>query len=104
MKNKALKHWHLCAGLLITAVLTVCATSRGVVVPQMTTGTNPQQGVAVRIVTVEDKRIFQIKPKDPSIPSLMDDNIGDKDLKSRAVGRKRNSFGKVLGDVMLPEA
>lgn len=100
---KAFKYWRLLAGLLIIAVLTGCATSRGVVAPQMSAGANPQQGVAVRIVTVEDKRSFQVEPKEPSIPSLMDNNIGDKDLKSRAIGRKRNGFGKALGDVILPE-
>lgn len=103
IKMKALKHWRLCACLLITAVLAGCATSRGVVAPQMSAGANPQQGVAVRIVTVDDKRIFQVEPKDPSIPSLMDNNVDDKDLKSRAVARKRNTFGKALGDVILPE-
>ena len=103
MKDKAIKHWRLCTGLLITAVLAGCATSRGVVAPQMSAGANPQHGVAVRIVSVEDKRSFQVEPKDPSIPSLMDNNVGDSDLKSRAVARKRNGFGKALGDVILPE-
>lgn len=103
LNNKAIKHWRLWAGLLIAAALTGCATSRGVVAPQMSAGVNPQSGVPVRIVTVEDKRSFQVEPSDPSIPSLMDNNISDKSLTSRAIGRKRNSFGKALGDVILPE-
>ena len=101
--NKLLKHWRLGAGLLVMAALTGCATSRGVVSPQMSAGANPQSGVAVRIVAVEDKRSFQVEPKHPSIPSLMDNNISDQLLTSRAIGRKRNSFGKAMGDVILPE-
>jgi len=69
----------------------------------MSAGANPQSGVAVRIVTVEDKRGFQVGPKEASVPSLMDDRINDKELTSRAIGRKRNGFGKALGDVVLPE-
>jgi hypothetical protein len=69
----------------------------------MSAGANPQSGVAVRIVAVEDKRSFQVEPKHPSIPSLMDNNISDQLLTSRAIGRKRNSFGKAMGDVILPE-
>lgn len=103
MKIIEIKQWRLCTGLLIVAVLTGCAASRGVVAPQMSAGANPQSGVAVRIVTVEDKRSFQVEPNDPSIPSLMDNNTGEKNFKSRAIGRKRNSFGKALGDVVLPE-
>lgn len=103
LKNKLLQHWRLMVGLLIAAALTGCATSRGVVAPQMSAGSNPQNGLAVRIVNVEDKRVFEAQPKEASIPSLMDGNIGDKSLTSRAIGRKRNGFGKALGDVLLPE-
>ena len=33
----------------------------------------------------------------------MDDQIGNDAIRARAYGRKRNSYGMALGDVMLPE-
>jgi hypothetical protein len=89
--------------LLLVALLTGCATSRDVITPGITAGINPVQGIAVRIEKVEDARRFEIAPKEPSIPSLMDDNISNEALRSRAIARKRNTFGKALGDVLLAE-
>lgn len=89
--------------LLAVALLTGCATSRDVVAPQLDAGTNPTQGIAVRIEKIEDTRRFEVEPKEPSTPSLMDDNIADETLRSRAIARKRNTYGKALGDVLLPE-
>jgi hypothetical protein len=55
------------------------------------------------IRSVKDERTFEQAPEDPSTPSL---GFGGADqasteLKSRAIGRKRNGFGKALGDVLL---
>ncbi len=93
------------SGMLLLAVvlLTGCATSRDVVTPQVNAGQNPTQGIAVRIEKIEDARRFETEPADASTPSLMDDNITDKALRGRAIARKRNTFGKALGDVLLPE-
>jgi hypothetical protein len=63
----------------------------------------PSQGQAVKIVSVADQRAFKIDPKTPQEPSLKDDNITDKAITSRAIGRKRGGFGLALGDVLLPE-
>lgn len=92
------------AGLLAALLLLGgCATSRDVVTLQAKQVENPASGKAIKIVRVTDNRAFQIKPPVPSIPSLMDDDIGNKALTSRAVARKRNGFGQALGDVLLPE-
>ena len=51
----------------------------------------------------KDNRIFEVAPGEPNIPSLdPSENSGDS-IKARAIGRKRNGFGKALGDILLPE-
>lgn len=62
-------------------------------------------GEMVVIRSVTDDRVFEEAPADPSTPSL---GFGGADaatatLKSRAIGRKRNTFGKALGDVLLED-
>jgi hypothetical protein len=98
----ASQKWH-CGLLLAAALLSGCATSRSVVAPQIDAVANPAQGIAVRIEKIDDARRFEVDPPEPSIPSLMDNQIADDALRSRAIARKRNTFGKALGDVLLPE-
>lgn len=93
----------LLGSVLIATWLTGCATSRSVVSPSVAAGQNPSHGVAVRIEKVEDARVFQIAPPQPSIPSLKDDDIHNSEVTARAFGRKRNTYGMALGDVLLPE-
>jgi hypothetical protein len=52
---------------------------------------------------VTDKRVFEAAPRTPPVPSLKGKEIADKTITSRAIARKRNSFGKALGDILLPE-
>jgi len=80
-----------------------CATGRSVVSPGIDAGANPSQGTAVRIDTVDDARVFAVKPPSADMPSLMNNEIDDKTITSRAIGRKRGGMGKALGDVLLPE-
>ncbi|GLQ92771.1 hypothetical protein GCM10007901_17220 [Dyella acidisoli] len=52
---------------------------------------------------ITDERVFEQAPNDPSTPSLGfggTDKASD-DVKARAVGRKRNTYGMALGDVLL---
>jgi hypothetical protein len=89
------------ATLLLFGVLSVgCATTLDVRVPA---ATNPTAGPAVTFVRVTDRREFQRKPPEASIPSLKDGQIEDRALTSRAIGRKRSGWGKALGDILLPE-
>jgi len=99
MKFKVL----LALGALI--MVTGCATSRSVVslgTQPAYNNANPVEGTAVKITAV-DARVFELKPSTPDIPSLKDGAIDNKDTTSRAIGRKRNGYGKALGDILLPE-
>ena len=89
--------------LLCSLLVTGCATSRGVLdIPEVSSAT-PLQGTALKIVSVTDQRDFQIKPRQADIPSLKGSEINDFKITSRAIARKRNAYGKALGDILLPE-
>ena len=53
--------------------------------------------------SVNDERVFEEAPKDPSTPSLGFEGAAkaSADVKARAIGRKRNTFGSALGDILL---
>jgi hypothetical protein len=80
-----------------------CATSRGILDIQVPMTADPAAGPTVVITRVTDARPFEIDPRDPSVPSLKGDEIGDKAITSRAIARKRNTYGMALGDILLPE-
>lgn len=52
-----------------------------------------------------DARIFHDNPATPDIPSLGSGGIANNgvEIRTRAIGRKRNGYGKALGDVLLPQ-
>ena len=86
-------------------VLNGCATSRGQVsltVPASDKVTAPN-GMQIHVRSVSDKRIFEAAPKSPEIPSLDPSEPDSADIRRRAVARKRNTFGKGLGDILLQE-
>jgi hypothetical protein len=86
-------------------LLNGCATSRGLV--SLTTPTSdkaaPSNGMEIYIRSVVDKRVFEADPKSPDIPSLDPSEPQNEDIKRRAIARKRNTFGKGLGDILLNE-
>ena len=86
-------------------LLNGCATSRGVV--SLATPTSDQlatsKGIEIYIHSVVDKRIFEVAPKSPNIPSLDPIEPQNDTIKLRAIARKRNTFGKGLGDILLSE-
>ena len=93
--------------LALAALLMVtgCATSRSVVSVGSEgayNNANPTAGQAVKI-EVTDVRIFEARPPTPDIPSLKDGDIRNTATTARAIGRKRNGYGKALGDILLPE-
>jgi len=93
----------ICALLLLSG----CATNRSVLSLDLPdTGVEtPQNGSNVFIKAVSDQIVFQEKPKTPDIPSLGFGGAESaaNELKKRAVGRKRNGYGKALGDIVLEE-
>ncbi|WP_459745515.1 flagellar biosynthesis protein [Pseudomonas sp. 3A(2025)] len=54
------------------------------------------------LIRATDERTFEIDPRSADIPSLKDDEINDRSVTERAIGRKRGGFGKAFGDVVLP--
>jgi hypothetical protein len=89
-----------CAGLLL---LSACATSRGILPIEVPTAENPSAQLAYRIDEVRDVRAFERAPGRPSIPSLKGGEIDDATITARAIARKRNTYGRALGDILLPE-
>lgn len=57
----------------------------------------------MKIGKVTDARPFELDPEKPSIASLKDGDIGNPAIRARAIARKRNTFGKGMGDILLPE-
>jgi len=67
-----------------------------------TAAPQPAQGMAIRIVSVEDARVFQADPPSPDIPSLKSGAINDKAITARTIGRKRHgTLGMALDNVFL---
>jgi len=86
--------------------LTGCSVGRGIVdikkpKPQGVAQSNLKE---VYIASVVDKRIFEIAPKSAASPSLDHSQKGNEQIKPRAIGRKSNSLGTDLGDIVLPES
>lgn len=58
----------------------------------------------VKIAEVRDNRRFEVAPKDPHIPSLQKPGeLSSGAITSRAIGRQRDSNGKAVGNVLLPD-
>lgn len=95
----------LVATVLVCLALGGCATSRAVLdvsAPGSTSAAQPN-GKTVLINSPRDMRIFQVSPSSPDIPSLDPSEQQNDAIRLRAVGRKRNTFGKALGDILLAE-
>ncbi|HPO13713.1 MAG TPA: hypothetical protein PLI09_09725 [Candidatus Hydrogenedentes bacterium] len=104
-----------------------CATNRGILDIQVAESPNPApaqaganvqehpslpygssvenlpSGNVIAIVRVTDNRKFELAPRNPSVPSLRGREVEDKMITSRAIARKRNSYGMAMGDILLPE-
>lgn len=93
------------AVVLLSLVLVGCATSRSEIrlkSPEIASSA-AGSGKAVVIRSVQDERVFEQAPRDPSTPSLGFGGAAaaTEEVKARAIGRKRNTYGKALGDVLL---
>ena len=93
--------------LAMLVLFTGCATSRSIIDVPSSTPQNAQtvaaNGKAVYINTVRDNRSFQTNPRSPDIPSLDPSEDLTDAIKLRAIGRKRNAYGKALGDILLKD-
>jgi|AP12_2_1047962.scaffolds.fasta_scaffold08460_3 hypothetical protein len=93
--------------IFIFFILGGCATNRGIVTLQVPESKmSPQtNGKSIFIKSVTDNRVFEEKPNSPEIPSLGfgGTNAASIETKKRAIARKRNSYGKALGDILLDQ-
>ena len=85
-----------------------CATSRSYMrldTSHSSATVTTATGKAVVIDSVQDARKFEEDPSDPSVPSLKKgvDYKLDVEQRKRAIARKRNGFGKAIGDIMLED-
>lgn len=101
MRNISIRNLLLLAMALF--VIGGCATSRSIVDIRVSPGSNPAGGKAVKIEQITDSRKFEVAPRVQSIPSLSEEEINNSKITSRVIGRKRNTYGKALGDFLLPE-
>lgn len=95
----------LILALLLVFLETGCVTGRRVVplaIPSSEGAAAADKG-AIFLASPVDNRTFQNKPPQPSIPSVDGDvNKLTPEQKASFIGRQRNTFGKALGDVVLP--
>lgn len=89
---------------LLTLMFVGCATNRSSLEIQTPKKNQTQSnGKQIYVNSVVDKRTFQISPPSPDIPSLDPSEDQSDQIKARAIGRKRNGFGKALGDILLKD-
>lgn len=101
-----LKSWLVVALVVASGLMAGgCAVSRSEVKLSGPSVEAPQAsgGRVVVIRSVKDDRTFEQAPRDPSTPSLGGGgaNSASTETRSRAIARKRNTYGQALGDVLL---
>ena len=95
--------------LLLLSVLALllpsCVLGRRTINPSIPTASHAASKGAVTIGAVQDARVFENKPAQPSTPSVDGDHLSlSAEEKSRMVGRQRNGYGKAMGDIALPSS
>lgn len=83
-------------------ILTGCASSTGTIpidTSALTRTSDPAASETVFVRKVADKRVFEDYPKQANIPSTIPKNA---DVQDHAIGRKRNTWGKAMGHLVLP--
>jgi len=90
--------------IIAVLLLTGCATgTRNIELNLPEYSGDKSKSGAIYIDTLEDKRIFEQKPRNPSTPSVDGDlSTTTKDELASLIGRQRNGYGQALGDVALP--
>ncbi len=94
------------AALCCIVLLAGCATNRSYMkldAAKSAVTVQTATGKAVVIDAVQDARKFEENPGVPSVPSLKkgDSYKLDAEQRKRAIARKRNGWGKAIGDILL---
>lgn len=104
-----IRNYAAVALVLASAILAGCATSRSEVKltsPSMAALSKAApNGRTVVIRAINDDRVFEQAPDQPSTPSLGSGGVAQASdsVKARAIARKRNTYGQALGDVLLQD-
>ncbi|MGN0902111.1 MAG: hypothetical protein ACI4M9_02390 [Succinivibrio sp.] len=88
------------AGLILSG----CANSRGLLDLSDAYSQNIQSTENSKTVVIEnytDNRVFSTNASSPDQPTYDPGKGLDDDTKSRIIARKRNTYGKALGDILL---
>lgn len=91
--------------VLATLLLSGCVVgTRNVALTSPEYASGKSASGPVYIGTIVDNRTFEQKPKEPSTPSV-DGELSStpQETLSALVGRQRNSYGRAMGDIALPE-
>ena len=84
-----------------------CASNRGYMHLDVPKANKPENAInQVYIRSITDARVFEEKPATADIPSLGFGGLKKADaasVKSHAIARKRNGYGKAMGDILLEE-
>lgn len=99
----------LCSFSLLAAGLALggCATNRSEIKlssPVASTAPTPSASARTVVIrSIKDERTFEQAPRVASTPSLGFEGAAQAtaEIKARAIGRKRSSYGQALGDVLL---
>ena len=89
----------------LMVILTGCVTGTRVI--ELAAPNYPDSNIAsgeFYIGTIQDNRIFEQRPSDPSTPSVKGSlEAMPQETLVTLIGRQRNGYGKAMGDVALPE-
>lgn len=84
-------------------ILPSCVLGRRTIDPPVPVAAHPAAKGTVSIATIQDLRVFDNKPSNPSTPSINGDHTTMSAAdKCGMVGRQRNGYGAAMGDIALP--
>lgn len=89
--------------VLLCSLSVSCVIGKREVTVKVPVGTHPAAKGQVSLGSIQDARTFQNKPEQPSTPSVEGDFTAlTAQQRENYIGRQRNSYGKGMGEVVLP--
>ena len=91
--------------ICVTLLLAGCVTGTRTIELDVPEYSSDKTGSGdIYIGLIDDKRVFEVKPRSPSTPSVKGELASlSKEQLSSLIGRQRNGYGGAMGDVALPE-